>query len=103
MLNITEELLRRVSILNIEVAEDLKRRLPIYNTVKELNNFFHMLLAQYTKDTFLYRSTLNAELTEEAWLQSFCKNIVPLMASIGLPSYTVVKPVPMYECESSNG
>lgn len=100
MTTLTCELIKQVSYLNIEVAEDLKRRVPSYNTVRELSNYFHMLLAQYDGDTLYYRATLKENAKPETWLKDFCRFIVPLFIQRGLPSYTDKRSIPMYNCES---
>ncbi len=99
---LSNELIKRVSYLNIEIAEDLKRRLPLCDSVKELNGYFQMLLAQYDADTLYYRSTLKETEDKESWLVAFCKNIVPLLIHHGLPTYTDKRSIPMYNCESRN-
>lgn len=100
MKNLTEELLQRVFYFDIELAEDLKRRMPICETLKSLGNYFRMLLSQYPTDTMLLRSTIVDEVSSDEWFNNFFKFIFPFIKANGMPSYTDTKSIPMYNSTS---
>ncbi len=102
MNNLSQELIKRITYLDIEIAEDLSRRLPNCNTLKDLSNFFRMLLAQYRTDTILYRSTINDKVDSETWFTNFFKYIFPFIETNGLPNYTDTKSIPMYHSTSQS-
>ena len=93
-------LFQRIKAFDIELAEDLYRRMPVITTVSELCKFFHLLLAQYETTTTQHRSTLDVALDFEQWYVSFVKELLPFLKSHRLPPCTDRLAKPMYQCES---
>lgn len=102
-MSLKQELVRRVAFVDVEIAEDLNRRVPQYNTLKELSNFFRMLLAQYNVDTMLYRSTIREKEDIELWFTDFFRFVLPFIRQHGMPDYTDTKSIPMYQSTASLG
>lgn len=90
----------RIKTFDIELAEDLQRRLYPMFTVRELSNFFHLLLAQYDVPTIDVRATLEQHDEFEKWYVSFIKHVLPFLMGSRLPPYSDTKVKPMYQCES---
>lgn len=101
MNNLSQELLKRISYYDVELTEDLGRRIPICNNLKDLSNYFRMLLAQYNTDTSLYRSTIKDNIAPDIWFNNFFKFIFPFIKQNGLPNYTDKKSIPMYNVQTN--
>lgn len=101
MNSLSQELLKRLKYYDVELTEDLGRRIPTCNTLKDLSNYFRMLLAQYNADTSLYRSTIKDDIPTDTWFNNFFKFIFPFIKQNGLPSYTDTKSIPMYNVQTS--
>lgn len=95
--SITDELLERTSYFDVELAEDLRRRVPNYNTLKQLSDFFRMLLAQYAEETIYVRAKIKDNVEKEEWFNSFFKYVLPFIKEKGLPCYTDTKSVPIFQ------
>ncbi|BEG72420.1 hypothetical protein [Pseudomonas phage PA1C] len=93
---------QRTRALDVEVAEDLYRRMPEIKDLATLNQFFHLLLAQYKINTLELRCTLNEVNDFEAWWRNFAANFIPLFRKKRLPPCTDAAAQPMYHCESKS-
>lgn len=101
-MNLTQELLKRISFYDVELSEDLSRRMPECKDLNELSNYFRMLLAQYSVDTMLLRTTIKDSIEPELWFSNFFKFIFPFIKQNGLPNYTDTKSIPMYTAISQS-
>lgn len=99
--NYKNVLFQRVRAFDVELAEDLYRRMTDISSVEVLNSFFHQLLAQYQESTLILRSTLqNVEF--EVWYVNFINNIVPYLIANRLPPCTDRAAGHMYQCQSKS-
>lgn len=89
---------------DVELSEDLYRRMSPCGTIQELNNYFHGLLAQYSGRSMSVRGTLVAtsETTFEEWFVSFNQNVLPFISRKRLPPCTDTAASPIYQCESKD-
>lgn len=81
---------------DVELSEDLYRRMPACYEVSQLNNFFHSLLAQYPTDTMDIRLQLPTTDNFDDWYPAFVAKIFPFLAKKRLPSCTDSHLAPMY-------
>jgi len=85
---------------DVELAEDFARRCP-HNaqTVKEINQFFHLLLTQYPLDTHAH--ALRQGLLEctdfDQWAVSFVAQVLPELQRRRLPPCTHLHQPSVYE------
>lgn len=88
---------------DVELSEDLYRRMNPCSSIAELNNFFHGLLAQYPKDTLNIRGSLVATTTTfDEWLTSFYVNVLPFISKKRLPPCTDNAALAIYQCASKD-
>lgn len=87
---------------DVELSEDLYRRLGPCSSIRCLNNFLHGLLAQYRGDTLQLRSMLLDTLDYDRWIASFNANVLPYLIRHRLPSCTDTAAAPQYHCESKD-
>lgn len=88
--------------IDVELAEDLHRRLPEIHAVADLNTFFHQLLAQYQLSTLELRTKLAVTDDLTTWWVSFNQFILPFLVLHRLPPYTHLQPAPIYVGKSCN-
>lgn len=81
-------LLTAVRAKDVELSEDLARRLGNFSSVAELNNFFHGIIAQYTTNTIDLRGSLLVTESFDEWLNHFVNKILPYMSKKRLPPCT---------------
>lgn len=82
---------------DIELAEDYFRRCnPEVNSIRELNAFFHQVLAQYDEDTFSIRMQLLDTDDFNIWAESFVVHVLPFLVANRFPSNTSRRIVPYY-------
>ena len=93
---------QRTRAIDVEVAEDLHRRMPAITDLVALNQFFHLLIAQYKTNTLDIRCTLTEINDFEIWWLNFNSNILPLFRKKRLPPCTDMAAQPMYQCESKS-
>jgi hypothetical protein len=87
---------------DVELSEDLYRRLGPCSSINELNNFLHGLLAQYRGDTLHLRGALLDTQDYDRWITSFNANVLPYLIRNRLPSCTDTAAQPQYHCESKD-
>lgn len=73
---------------DVELTEDLYRRMPPCFEVLQLNNFFHSVLAQYTSNTMELRAHLSVTEDFDVWYITFVSKIFPFLSKKRLPSCT---------------
>jgi len=77
---------------DVELAEDFYHRCPRdIRTIRELNAFFHQLLAQYPGDTFQMRLQLADTQDFAVWGQSFVTHILPYLIVNRFPQNTSLR------------
>lgn len=81
---------------DVELSEDLYRRMGPCSEVPHLNSFFHSLLAQYPSDTMALRSSLVNTTDYQTWYTSFLANVFPYLVKKRLPSCTDTTVTPIY-------
>lgn len=87
---------------DVELSEDIYRRMGPCASIACLNNFFHGMLAQYRNDTIQIRSALLDTDSFDRWITSFNSNILPFLTRRRLPACTDNAAAPMYQCESKD-
>lgn len=85
---------------DVELSEDLFRRVSECPTLATLTNILHGLIAQYTGDTTHLRSCLLQTEDFDRWITSFNANILPYMIRYRLPSCTDRAAPSQYQCAS---
>lgn len=74
---------------DVELAEDFLRRCPRdIRSIRELNAFFHRILAQYPCDTFHLRVKLVDDKDFAAWAGVFVNDILPFIRLNRFPANT---------------
>ena len=74
---------------DVELAEDFLHRIPRDTaSVRELNAFFHQILAQYQVDTFQIRLKLVDTNDFGVWANGFISGILPFLMQNRFPSNT---------------
>lgn len=81
---------------DVELTEDLYRRMPACEEVHHLNNYFHGLLAQYTTNTIDLRLELVNTSDFDSWYSVFISKIFPYLSKKRLPSCTDSHVLPIY-------
>jgi hypothetical protein len=77
---------------DVELAEDFVHRCPRdVRSIRELNAFFHQILAQYPSDTFNMRVQLVDTNDFSVWAQSFLTNILPFLMLNRFPQNTSLR------------
>ncbi|ARV77328.1 hypothetical protein FDI21_gp159 [Pseudomonas phage Noxifer] len=77
---------------DVELAEDFYHRCPRdIRSIRELNAFFHQLMAQYSADTFSLRLNLVDTQDFSVWAQSFLSNILPFLMLNRFPQNTTLR------------
>lgn len=77
---------------DVELAEDFHHRCPRdVKSIRELNAFFHQILAQYPMDTFNMRVQLVDTNDFSVWSQSFLTNILPFLMLNRFPQNTSLR------------
>lgn len=77
---------------DVELAEDFYHRCPRdIRTIRELNAFFHQLLAQYPTDTFQLRLKLVDTQDFTVWGQSFVTHVLPHLMLNRFPQNTSLR------------
>ncbi len=87
---------------DVELSEDIYRRMGSCCTIACLNNFFHGIIAQYATDTIQLRTALLETDSFDNWISSFNVNILPYLSKRRLPACTDNAAAPMYECKSQD-
>lgn len=82
-----EELYQKLRFTDVELAEDLYRRMPEVTTLAELNRYWHQLLGQYEVDTLGLRMLLSTT-DLEGWMEFFTKELAPFLVEHRLPPMT---------------
>ncbi len=90
------QLVNKLYIYDVELTEDLKRRLPVASECKELSNYFHLLLTQYPFDTLVIRAGIPNTDNFSIWFNYFVKSILPVLIEHRLPTLTHLNPSPIY-------
>lgn len=97
MSTLAESLINLLYIHDVELTEDLKRRLPCtLSSVNELSNFFHLLLAQYQFNTLDIRAGIPVTDDFNEWFTYFRSNVLPTLIKFRLPTFTHINPAPIY-------
>lgn len=77
---------------DVELAEDFLHRCPPeIRTIRELNAFFHRLLAQYHMDTFTIRLSLEDNNDYKDWATTFVAQVLPFFILNRFPSNTCLR------------
>lgn len=100
MSDIKKQFIQAVRGKDVELSEDLYRRLPEIGTVGELNGFFHGILAQHDHCTLDLRAKLVAKDNFDKWFRVFNKEILPHLQETRLPTCTDKASKPAYSCSS---
>src|SRR5690554_5657759 len=82
---------------DVELAEDFLQRCPQdIKTIRELNAFFHRILAQYPFDTIQVRIALVDTIDFDEWLVSFVKHVLPFLITHRFSSNTSLRTRSLY-------
>lgn len=100
MSNIKKQFIQAVRGKDVELSEDLYRRIPEIQTVGELNGFFHGILAQHSHCTLDIRSKLVTTEDFESWFTTFNADVLPHIQENRLPTCTDKASAPVYSCSS---
>lgn len=73
---------------DVELSEDLHRRMGPCDSVAQLNSFFHSTLAAYTGNTIDLRSSLLVTEDYPSWYSQFLSKIFPFISKKRLPPCT---------------
>ncbi|AEH03596.1 hypothetical protein AVT69_gp171 [Pseudomonas phage PhiPA3] len=92
--------IQRIRAFDVELSEDLYRRMPAIGTLEQLNQYFQLLLASYAQSTLELRTLLNANDPLEVWCANFQKKVLPFLSKHRLPPCTDSRATAMYQCES---
>lgn len=87
---------------DVELSEDLYRRMGPCDTVAQLNSFFHSTLAAYTGNTMDLRSSLLVTDDYTTWFNQFLNKIFPFISKKRLPPCTDGKVGSIYSCQSKS-
>lgn len=90
-------LCQRLRMFDVELSEDLLRRLPVCTDVSTLSMCFQQLLAQYPNQTLTARTTIDDSVTFEVWYANFLSNILPILKRHRLPPCTDQNSIPVYQ------
>lgn len=90
------QLRQRIRVLDVELSEDLYRRMPDCNSIYDLNMFFHGILSHYKPSTTIIRATLVDGNDFEIWYVNFIKNVLPFLIKHRLPTCTNLEVKPTY-------
>ncbi|ARV76853.1 hypothetical protein PHABIO_222 [Pseudomonas phage Phabio] len=101
MSEIKKQFIQAIRAQDVELSEDLYRRIPEIQSVGELNGFFHGILAQHKHCTLDLRSSLVADENFNSWLTNFKANVLPHIIESRLPTCTDKAATPAYACVSS--
>lgn len=99
MSEIKKQFIQAVRAQDVELSEDLYRRLPDVNTVGELNGFFHGVLAQHNDCTLAVRAQLISTDDFNTWFTNFNTNVLPHIKETRLPTCTDNAAQPAYTCK----
>lgn len=100
MTDIKKQFIQAVRAQDVELSEDLYRRIPELNTVGELNGFFHGLLAQHSHCTLDVRSQLIPTDDFNNWFNNFNSKVLPYIQEKRLPTCTDTASGAAYKCQS---
>lgn len=102
MSELKKQFIQSVRAQDVELSEDLYRRIPDIQSVGELNSFFHGILAQHKHCTLDVRTSLPKETKDySVWLVNFNANVLPHIIETRLPSCTDKNSAAAYTCASS--
>lgn len=87
---------------DVELSEDLYRRMGPCENVAQLNTFFHSILAQYVGNTMDLRSCLLVTDDYNTWLNVFLAKIFPYISKKRLPPCTDTTAPSIYSCRSKS-
>lgn len=87
---------------DVELSEDIYRRMGSCPTIACLNNFFHGIIAQYATDTLQIRAALLDTDSFDQWIASFNSNVLPYLSKRRLPACTDTVAPPIYQCQSKD-
>lgn len=73
---------------DVELSEDLHRRMGPCESVAQLNSFFHSTLAAYTGNTIDLRTSLLVTDDYPSWYSQFLSKIFPYISKKRLPPCT---------------
>lgn len=85
---------------DVELSEDLYRRMGPCDTVSKLNIFFHSVLAQYTVDTMDLRASLPVTDDFDIWYNQFLSKVFPFIVKRRLPPFTHTEGGSLYTCRA---
>lgn len=102
MSNIKKQFIQALRPHDVELAEDLHRRMPEVKTVGELNGFMHGILAQHQHCTLDLRSQLQPTEDFNEWFGSFTHYVLPEVSATRLPTCTDKAASPAYQCTSKS-
>lgn len=81
---------------DVELTEDLYRRMGPCQDVAQLNSYFHGLLAQYPSNTMDLRAELLVTTDFDKWHIAFVAKVLPYLVKKRLPSCTDTNLAPIY-------
>lgn len=102
MSEIKKQFIQALRAQDVELSEDLYRRLPEVETVGELNGFFHGILAQHDHCTLAVRSELIATTDFFTWFTNFNVKVLPHIQESRLPTCTDKAAAAAYKCKSKS-
>lgn len=100
MHDIKKQFIQALRAQDVELSEDLYRRLPDVKTVGELNGFFHGILAQHDHCTLSLRTELIGTDSFPEWFTNFNSKVLPHIQESRLPTCTDKAAKPAYKCTS---
>lgn len=100
MSNVKMQFIKALRGKDVELSEDLYRRLPEIQTVGELNGFFHGILAQHDHCTLSIRTELIDTGDFNTWFGNFNEKVLPHIQENRLPTCTDKAAAPAYKCET---
>jgi hypothetical protein len=100
MTDLKMQLIQSLRGKDVELSEDLYRRMSPCYEVSQLNNFFHALLAQYPSNTMDLRASLSLSNDYNAWYATFVSKIFPYLSKKRLPPCTDSNAATIYGTQS---
>ena len=92
VVDLREKLFYHIRYHDVELAEGIIVRCPTITNIKELNDFFRVLLSQYEVDTFTLRTVLDDTMDINRWFYYFDTEILPVLRVNRLPPLTHKSP-----------
>ena len=96
------QLIRSLRGKDVELSEDLYRRMGPCFEVAHLNSFFHSTLAQYSTNTMDLRAALPITNDYQIWYAAFITKVFPFISKKRLPTCTDTTLGSIYSSQSKS-